>query len=91
MRKTPNMDEQITLLILYEGDITELLKASGSRCPFRLTGDGDTEQSVELTRGMAGINIPIEEFTQEAAPFILDDAKRNGRIKSHRWIIAQRP
>lgn len=83
------MKETITLLIVYKGDVTPTLEASGSLCPFRLNGNGDTEQSVEVNRGLAAHGIPVDQFTSEAESFILDDARKNGRIKTHRWIIAE--
>jgi hypothetical protein len=74
------------LKIIYEGDITPLLRESGTQCAFWLDDDGDTRVIVEAYRGRASADLSQEEFEREAEPIILQDAAKNGRIKSHVWI-----
>jgi hypothetical protein len=91
-----------TLMITYEGDIREKLRACGTRTPFRLNADGDTEQLVEghFNPDAIALGDPdqirmtadeLDEAKRFTEQELLRDAAQNGRIKSSRWIDLPKP
>lgn len=79
---------QFMLLIVYEGDITEKLRASGTKAQFNLNDDGDTEQHIQVDRGKASSHMSADEFMRFTEKDILEEAAKNGRVKSHRWFTS---
>jgi hypothetical protein len=74
------------VVLTYKGDITQKLKDCATSCPFKIDGDGNTEQIVECFQGMAAADMSDDEFTKFATPIVLGDASKNGKILRHRWM-----
>lgn len=83
-----NENEILNCIVTYAGDITDKLKVIGSRCPFRLNADGNTEQMVECFRGIGAGDTPIETLAKMIEPSILQDCANNGTVIGCRWALA---
>jgi len=71
------------LFVTYQGDITQKLKDCGTKCPFRLNADGNTEQIIEVLKGEDIKSLDTARQYIEA--MIIMDCATIGDVISHAW------
>jgi len=73
-------------MVTYKGDVVDKLKDSRTPNPFRLNGNGDTEQAVEMTICKGGQGIPIKQLKELFVKMILADKDLVAKIIKHEWV-----
>jgi hypothetical protein len=74
-------------IVTYRGDVTKTLTACGTKCPFRLTPEGNTEQVMHVNRGLGSAGYTDQSFMNLTEQLILKDCKKVGEIISQKWIV----
>ena len=73
----------IVLCITYAGDVTSSIKACGTRCPFRLNENGNTELVIEAHAKVKTLDEAI--FLMQAMGAV-DEARAHGQIIDLKWF-----
>ena len=85
-KSKPQLVSDREIEIVYVGDITAKLTAFGTLCPFHLDADGNTVQTVPITRGLGAFAMQTAEWESMAMEAVLDDVRvKNGRVLRYRW------
>lgn len=75
------MKETLTAIVVYRGDISDRMPKD---TPFRVV-DGNTEQSIDVRKGLAAANMSFEAFTEIVESILRKDASKVGTILSIKW------
>ena len=79
------MSEEL-LMVTYKGNVLEKLKKCGTKAPFRLNENGDTEQAVEMQICKGAQGMPIEQLKEMFVASIFEDKSLIAKPIKHEWI-----